>query len=187
MSVFCSRRWVAKRFGISTCHSARGRLHSLSAIPGRLGRLRAAADVLLRSLPSDLRVPPTSVGLANNLRCSASRLHSRLRRRRDRARATAYSEQDHQHNYLQYSYPPFAYAVTTDPRGSGPSFVGQYSYCKISTFQSYYSGVGRVLGPVQVKSGRSRQTVVNGPAMILAIANNIFSLRRSRGNEETYR
>jgi len=106
MSVFCSRRWVAKRFGISTCHSARGRLHSLSAIPGRLGRLRAAADVLLRSLPSDLRVPPTSVGLANNLRCSASRLHSRLRRRRDRARATAYSEQDHQHNYLQNSYPP---------------------------------------------------------------------------------
>jgi len=27
----------------------------------------------------------------------------------------AYSEQDHQHNYLQNSYPPFAYAVTTDP------------------------------------------------------------------------
>jgi hypothetical protein len=27
----------------------------------------------------------------------------------------AYSEQDHQHNYLQNSYPPFTYAVTTDP------------------------------------------------------------------------
>jgi Alpha/beta hydrolase domain len=27
----------------------------------------------------------------------------------------AYSEQDHQHNYLQDSYPPFTYAVTTDP------------------------------------------------------------------------
>ena len=28
--------------------------------------------------------------------------------------------------------------------------------------------------------------MVNGPAMVLAIANNIFSLRGSRGNEETY-
>jgi hypothetical protein len=27
----------------------------------------------------------------------------------------AYSEQDHQHDYLQNSYPPFTYAVTTDP------------------------------------------------------------------------
>ena len=27
----------------------------------------------------------------------------------------AYSEQNHQHNYLQNSYPPFTYAVTTDP------------------------------------------------------------------------
>lgn len=27
----------------------------------------------------------------------------------------AYSEQDHQHDYLQDSYPPFTYAVTTDP------------------------------------------------------------------------
>jgi Alpha/beta hydrolase domain len=27
----------------------------------------------------------------------------------------AYSEQDHQHNYLQDSYPPFTYGVTTDP------------------------------------------------------------------------
>src|SRR5258705_12669243 len=26
-----------------------------------------------------------------------------------------YSEQDRQHNYLQSSYPPFTYAVTTDP------------------------------------------------------------------------
>ena len=32
---------------------------------------------------------------------------------------------------------------------------------------------------MQVKSGRSGQTVVNGTAMVLAIANNIFSLRRS--------
>src|SRR6516165_3386209 len=27
----------------------------------------------------------------------------------------AYSEQDHQHNYLQNSYPPFTYAIMTDP------------------------------------------------------------------------
>ena len=47
--------------------------------------------------------------------------------------------------------------------------------------------VGRVLGTVQVKSRRSRRTVVNGTAMILAIVNNIFSLRKSRGSEETYR
>jgi transposase len=35
--------------------------------------------------------------------------------------------------------------------------------------------VGRVLGPVKVKSGRSRQTVVNGTAMVLAIAKHFFT------------
>ena len=62
--------------------------------------------------------------------------------------------------------------------GIGPSFVGQYVPLQSITVPIILScDVGRVLeaGPVQVKSGRSGQTVVNGTAMVLAIANNIFS------------
>ena len=58
--------------------------------------------------------------------------------------------------------------------GIGPSFVGQYVPLQSITVPIILScDVGRVLeaGPVQVKSGRSGQTVVNGTAMVLAIAN----------------
>jgi len=58
---------------------------------------------------------------------------------------------------------------------------GQYIYCKVSKFQSYYRGMLVEYSASASQIRRSRQTVVNGTAMVLAIANNIFSLRRSRG------